>query len=278
MIKLNTIITKNDRRGLSKTESYLLSKLSEEGIEIFTANDAAKALNKSHAECRKIISNLKAKKWVEKIEAGKYLIIPLSAGVKPRYTEHEFVIGSKLAEPYYIAYWSALNYHHLTEQIPFSVFVATTKRKSRRKILDIDYIFVTLSKRKFFGYISANIAGKNVYISDREKTVADCLDHPEYCGDITEAAKALKGRDISYEKIVSYAMRMGNATMLKRFGYLSEAMRLKLDDGLKNKMLANLTKGYSVLDPSVKSRKGKRNERWMLLINRKIGEDYDING
>lgn len=275
---MNTIFTKNDRKSLSKTESYLLSKLSEDGMEIFTASDAAKALNKSHAECRKIISNLKAKKWVEKIEAGKYLIIPLSAGVKPKYTEHEFIIGSKLAEPYYVAYWSALNYHHLTEQIPFSVFVATTKRKSKRKILDIDYIFVTLSKKKFFGYIPANIAGKNVYISDKEKTVADCLDHPEYCGDITEAAKALKSSDLSYEKIVSYALKMGNATILKRFGYLSEAMHLKLDVMLKKKMLANITKGYSILDPSVKSRIGKRNERWMLLINRKIGEDYDNNG
>ncbi len=274
MIKSNTFLTKNERKSLSKAESYLLSKLSEEGREIFTAKDVADVLDKSYIESRKIISNLKAKKWVEKLEAGKYLIIPLSAGVKPKYTEHEFVIGSKLIEPYYISYWSALNYYHLTEQIPFSVFIATTKRKSNRKILDVNYIFVIVSKKKFFGYTTANIAGKNINISDKEKTVADCLDHPEYCGDITEVAKTLRAEGLSFRKIVDYAIRMGNATVIKRFGYLSEALNIKLDEKLKKKMLENISKGYSVLDTSIKSRKGKYNERWKLLINRKIGEEF----
>lgn len=274
VIKYNTFFTKNERKSLSKAESYLLSKLSEEGREIFTAKDASKVLHNSYTESRKIISNLKAKKWIERIEAGKYLIIPLSAGVKPKYTEHEFVIGSKLTEPYYIAYWSALNYYHLTEQIPFSVFIATTKRKSNRKILDVNYLFVTLSKKKFFGFATVNIAGKNINISDKEKTIADCLDHPEYCGDITEVAKALKAEGLSFRKIADYGINMGNATILKRLGYLSEMLNIKLDDELKKKMLKNISKGYSVLDTSIKSRKGKYNERWKLLINRKIGEEF----
>ncbi len=274
MIKLNTFLTNNERKSLSKTESYLLSKLSEEGREIFTAKDVAKVLRKSYTESRRIISNLKSKRWIEKIEAGKYLIIPLSAGVKPKYTEHEFIIGSKLVEPYYIAYWNALNYYHLTEQIPFSVFIATTKRKSNRKILDVNYIFVALSKKKFFGYTTINIAGKGIFISDKEKTIADCLDYPEYCGDITEVAKALKSEDISFKKTFDYAMKMGNATIIKRLGYLSETLSIKLDEKLKKKMLENISKGYSVLDTSIKSRKGKYNEKWKLLINRKIGEEF----
>ncbi|PWB49318.1 MAG: transcriptional regulator [Candidatus Methanoperedenaceae archaeon] len=273
MIKSGIYLTEN-RKGISKTESYLLSKLSEEGREIFTIRDATDVLKRSCVQTRKIISNLKAKKWIEKIEAGKYLIMPLSAGVKPKYTEHEFVIGSKLIEPYYIAFWSALNYYHLTEQIPFSVFIATTKRRSNRKILDVEYLFVTLSRKKFFGYTAVNIAGKNIFISEKEKTIADCLDHPEYCGDITEVAKALKAEGLFFEKIVDHAKKMGNATILKRLGYLSEILDLKLDEDFKKTMLENISKGYSVLDPSIKSRKGKYNEKWKLLINRKIGEEF----
>lgn len=81
MIKSGIYLT-DIRKSLSKTESYLLSKLSEEGREIFTVRDATDVLKKSYVQSRKIISNLKAKRWIEKIEAGKYLIIPLSAGVK----------------------------------------------------------------------------------------------------------------------------------------------------------------------------------------------------
>ncbi|MCZ7356674.1 MAG: hypothetical protein O8C66_02075 [Candidatus Methanoperedens sp.] len=274
MPKSDTILTNNNRKSLSKTESYLLSNLSEEETEIFTVNDVSKVLNKSYAASRKIISNLKAKRWIEKIEAGKYLIIPLSAGVKPKYTEHEFIIGSKLVEPYYVSYWSALNYHHMTEQIPFSVFIATTKRKSNKEILGVKYIFVTLSKNKFFGFTTSSIAGKSVNISDREKTIADCLDRPEYCGDITEATKALRSIDLSYKKIVDYAIKMGNATILKRLGYLSEILKLDLGEGLRKRMLKNISKGYSVLDPSVKTRTGKYNEKWRLLVNRKIGDEF----
>ncbi|MFZ3077456.1 MAG: type IV toxin-antitoxin system AbiEi family antitoxin [Candidatus Aenigmatarchaeota archaeon] len=273
MIKLNALFTEDERKSLSRAESYLLSRLSEERREIFTSRDVIRVLGKSYAESRKIISNLKAKRWIERLEAGKYLIIPLSAGVKPKYTEHEFIIGSKLAEPYYIGYWNALNYYHLTEQIPFSVFIAITKRKSNRKILDVNYVFVTLTRKKFFGYTAVNIAGKNINISDKEKTIADCMDYPEYCGDITEVAKALKSEDISFRKIVDYAIKMGNATIIKRLGYLSETLNIGLDEKLKKKMLENISKGYSVLDTSIKSRKGKYNERWKLLINRKIGEE-----
>jgi len=274
MSKSDTFLTNNERKSLSKTESYLLSKLSEEHTDIFTVKEVSKALNKSYAVSRKIISNLKAKRWIERIDAGKYLIMPLSAGIKPKYTEHEFIIGSKLVEPYYISYWSALNYHHMTEQIPFSVFVATTKRKSNRKILDVNYIFVALSKKKFFGYLNVTIAGKAVLISDKEKTIADCLDHPEYCGDITEAAKALKSRNLSFEKIVDYAIKMGNATILKRLGYLCEILKLDLNEKLTKRMLKNISKGYSTLDPSLTSRKGVYNERWRLLVNRKIGDEF----
>lgn len=274
MSESSTLITNNNRKGISKIESYLLSKLSEDELEIFTVKDASSVLDISPAASRKIISSLKAKRWIERMEAGKYLILPLSAGVKPKYTEHEFIIGSKLAEPYYISYWSALNHYHMTEQIPFSVFVATTKRKSNRKILDVNYIFVTLAKKKFFGFGAVNIAGKNVFISDKEKTIADCLDHPEYCGDITEAAKALKNKGISYEKIVDYAIKMGNATIIKRMGYLSDVLEINFDERLKKRMLKSISKGYSVLDPSIKLRKGKYNEKWKLLLNRKIGDNF----
>jgi len=274
MSKSDAFLTNNTRKGISKTESYLLSKLSEDGIEIFNVEDTSRVLEKSYASSRKIISSLKAKRWIERVEAGKYLILPLSAGVKPEYTEHEYIIGSKLVEPYYIAYWSALNYYHMTEQIPFSVFIATTKRKSKRKILDVNYIFVTLSKKKFFGFGTVNITGKNILISDKEKTIADCLDHPEYCGDITEVAKALNSKNVYYAKIVDYAIQMGNATILKRLGYLSEVLRLDLGEGLNIKMLKHISKGYSILDPSLKSRGGKYNEKWKLLLNRKIGDNF----
>ena len=77
-----------------------------------------------------ILSRMEEKGFIERIEKGKYLIIPLGSE-KGKYTLHEFVIASYLVEPYAISYWSALHHYGLTEQIPTTVFVQTPARKKK---------------------------------------------------------------------------------------------------------------------------------------------------
>ncbi len=260
--------TKSVRAGLSRAESLLLSSLSEKNRTIFGIKDIVNELRCSYGYAKALANNLAKKSWIIALSRGTYLIVPLSAGVKSRYTEHEFVIASHLVSPYYIAYWSALNFHGFTEQIPFTVFVATTKRAKSREILDFRYRFVTLSKRKFFGFTPFNIGAFKVEISDPEKTLADVLDHPEYCGGIAEAAKSLwNARDkISMDKVLEYARKMGNTAIIKRLGYLIESLELRMDEGTLSKMRSEVSPGISVLDPNM-PRKGRYLTRWNLLLN-----------
>jgi predicted transcriptional regulator of viral defense system len=113
-----------------------------------------------------------------------------------------------------------------------------------------------------------NIAGKNVFISDKEKTIADCLDHPEYCGDITEAAKALWNarKDIDFKKLIDYAVKMNNRAILKRLGYLIQKLKIKIPQDIEIEIKNNISKGYAVLN-TAKEKKGKHDSKWMLLIN-----------
>ena len=183
--------TQNIRQGLSRSESLLLSSLSGKGKKIFALSDIQKELGCSYAYAKDTAKRLVRKKWIIALRRGAYLIVPLSAGAESKYTEHEFVIGSNLVSPYYIAYWSALNFYNFTEQTPFTVFVATTKRAKSRTILDVNYRFITLDKKKFFGFSSLSLGSDKVNVSDREKTIADALDHTEYCGGISAVAKCL---------------------------------------------------------------------------------------
>ena len=192
----------------------------------------------------------------------------LKQGAESIYTEHESAIASELVQPYYIAYWSAMNYHGMTEQVPFTIFIASTKRRKNKTIHDIQYEFITLSKRKFFGFETVNITGKNVFISDKEKTIADCLDHPEYCGGITEAAKALWNarKEIDFKKLINYVMRMNNRAILKRLGYLIHKSEINISEDIDKELKCNISKGYAVLD-TMKIKKGKYSSGWKLLIN-----------
>jgi len=269
--------TKNERKSLSRSESALLSSLAEDGKNIFTLQDIIAKLGNSYENAKLIANRLVKKKWLIQLARGKYLIVPLEAGIRSEYTEHEFVIVSHLADPYYIGYWNALNFHGFTEQVPFIVYVATTKRLRDRTILDTKYRFITLDKRKFFGFQPEAISNTRVNISDKEKTLADCLNHPEYCGGITEIAKALWNAkdEVSMEKLVDYAITMRNSAILKRLGFLLELLQINVPEMLMEKIRANLKKGYVLLDP-LEEAQGNYSTRWGLRVN--VSEERLLEG
>lgn len=112
------------------------------------------------------------------------------------------------------------------------------------------------------------MANSLVNISDKEKTIVDALDRPRCCGGMPEVAKCLWNarRVISWDKLVEYALRMGNNTILRRLGYLSELLDIKVPEHLMLRMKSNLGKGYSALDPTMPVT-GVRIAKWCLLVN-----------
>ncbi|MCL1977760.1 MAG: hypothetical protein FWG55_06660 [Candidatus Bathyarchaeota archaeon] len=251
-------------RTLSEREAKVLSSLSYAGKTIFTTKDLKEFTDKP----KNLLDWLVRKKWIQKIKKGTYLIAPLEAGTKgaANYTVHSFILASVLVEPYYIAYASALNYHGLTDQTPSATYVATTKPRNSKTILNTKIKFVTIPPHKIFGTEETEIENRKINISSKEKTIIDCLDHPEHCGGIEEVAKALyfAKNDLDPTKLVSYAQKIGNKTVLKRLGYLTE--KLGMEKVLKTLSTLPLSAGYSLLDCSMKKR-GPIVEKWKLVIN-----------
>ncbi|MBI5871655.1 hypothetical protein HZB88_01065 [archaeon] len=191
---------------------------------------------------------------------GKYLIIPLEAGVKSEFTEHEFIIASKLIESYYISYWSALNYYGFTEQVSKTVFVATTKRKKEMSLLGLKIKFVTIKKNKFFGFREILINNRPVNIAEKEKVIVDCLDLPRNCGGIIEIIKSIDSarEELDSKKLEEYAKRMKNQAIINRLGYILEL--LDIETKLKP------SKHYVFLDPLLK-KKISYNTKWKIIEN-----------
>ena len=256
-------VTYKERKGLSKKESYLLSYLAENRKNVFGLKDVEKVLNCNYESAKVTVSRLVKKGWVERIGKGKYLIIPLSAGTKSEYAEHEFIIAS-LFKPGYIGYWSALNYYGFSEQIPNKIFVASPKRLKNREIFGIKYKFVYLSERKFFGFQELRLSGFKIRISDKEKTIIDCLDKPKYCGGIEEIVKAIYfARDeLNFNKIIRYGIRMNNNAIIKRIGFILDLFGFEEEKKLRR----FVGKSYAILEPS-KPKKGRFNSKWRLVIN-----------
>ena len=237
-----------------------LNELARKG-QTFSFEDAARTSTLTHQSLKVLLSRMETEGLVERIEKGKYLIIPLGAR-KGEYTVNEYIIGSQLIQPAVIAYWSALNYHGFTEQIPGTVFIQTTSRKKQQnpEIFGIKYRIVRVVSKKLFGVENAWIGDVAVKITDPEKTVVDCLDKPQYCGGIAEAAKALN-KDLDPDKLKRYAADIGNSAVIKRLGYLCDKLGTRID--IKPE---HLSRNYPLLDPSMHG-KGRLNRKWKLIEN-----------
>ena len=254
------------KEGLRGTTVELLGKLRRRG-PVFTFQDALEVSGYDRGYLKLVLHLLEKAGWIERIERGKYVILPLEAE-KGKYTLHEFVIGSVLVDPSAIAYWTALHHHGLTEQIPNVVFIQTISRKKKTEfnLFNVRYRVVRVVKRKFFGLEPLWVEGLKVYVTDKEKTIIDCLDKPQLCGGIVEVYKALREESLDEDKLVKYLKRFDSGAVAKRLLYLSEIA------GLEFKIPRRLIKqGIVVLDPTA-PKEGRVDNRYKLLLNVELGE------
>ena len=259
--------TQNIRQGLSTRESRLLARLAGAGHQIISVDDIETTLEVPPNTAREIASRLTEKGWLDRLFPGTYLIIPLTAGEEAVYTTHEYLIAAHVAEPMYIGYYSALSHHGLTEQVPRTVYVVTPTRAQSREIHGVPYRVTTVTERKFFGCEPTSIEGTTVQVSDLEKTLVDCADHPEFCGGLRELATAMRTADergCDWDTVGEYLERLDNGAATKRIVYLAD--QLGIDLPAREELVASFTSGYSLLDPT-RPDTGSTDSTYRLRIN-----------
>ena len=80
---------------------------------------------------------------------------------------------------------------------------------------------VRVKPRKFFGR-HVYLAGEfQVEVTDREKTIVDCLDRPELSGGVGQVGEALLAGDgdFDWDQMTDYLHRFGSGAVVKRLGF-----------------------------------------------------------
>jgi predicted transcriptional regulator of viral defense system len=263
-------------KGLSSEEAELLMTLAADGRTIFTIAEAYEHWA-GDPRIGERLQRLVDKGWLERIERGKYIIIPLEAGPEREWSEDALLLSMYLVEPAAVAYWSALNYWNLTEQVPRVTYIQTTSRKRKRQIeaLGMRFQIVTVVERKFFGLHRAFVDHNRIHITDREKTLLDGLDRPDLSGGIKEVAGALRtsAATLDWNRLDEYLELFGSGAVVKRLGFLVEATNLEVPRR-EERLLAwsqRISSGISRLDPSSAREPHRIVTRWGLGIN--VDED-----
>lgn len=258
---------KNLYKNLGPVSSRLITELSQSRKNVFSFEEAAAILKTDNNQVKKLLHDLAKKGWLKRIEKGKYFLVPLTADATKPYTINQFLIASKLVYPYYIGFWSMLHYYGYTEQLVNTIFVVSPKKKKNIFLLGINYKFVKTHEKKMFGLAEIKVNDMAVQVSDREKTLLDCLDHPEYCGGITEAVKGIWNarNEINAVKLLNYAKNMRNSAVIKRLGYLFGILEMDKKIPVRNLQYL-IGKGFSPLD-TLLPKTGQYNSQWNLIVN-----------
>ena len=88
-------------------------------------------------------------------------------------------------------------------------------------ILHYKFKFFKVNSNKLFGII------KNKYpYSDKERTIIDALDSPEYLGGLNEVIDKIKSSKYDKVKLITYAIKYNSIKIMKLVGLLTNSSKL----------------------------------------------------
>ena len=209
--------------GLSPNQERIMSILEYKKIEIITRKELIGLIKKYTyvKDALDLIEKLQMKKRLVSIKRGVYMIIPFASIDKKWALEEYKIIDYLLREDYYIGLYNTFNLHGFTEQIPNKLFAFNTKYSTDKKILHYNFKFFKIKKDKLFGIV------RNQYpYSDKERTIIDAFDYPEYLGGLGEVLEKIKSSDYNKNKLVDYAVRYNSIKILKLVGMLTNSSKL----------------------------------------------------
>ena len=260
---------------LGPREAEFLAKMAGGAKDVFTLRDAEGFWGHSQTTLN-ILSRLESKGWLERLERGKYMLVPLEAGVDREWSEDPLAIGTFIVPTGAAAYWTAVRHWGWTTQLPRTQFFITAKRRaeSRKTILGVPYRFIALRPSRIFGIAEEWAGGLPVRVTDRERTLLDILDRPDLAGGIAEVSEALSvgWREIDPARLTDYVERFGSGTVPKRLGYLAELLALDGAEDWTGRWQALMGTGVTRLERGG-SETGRILTRWRLQINTGRGEE-----
>ena len=257
-------------KTLGPDSAGLLLRLSAEGKTIFSIADAQAIADKSYEATSALLSTLVRKGWLVRLVPGKYLIVPLEAGLESIPMADRYVIAREVLDPLpcYISHYNAMELHQMTTQPVNTVYVTVPRQRTRRTIAGMEYCFVYANPRAFWGWESIWATDQErVQVSDLEKTLLDCAARPHLCGGLGEVAKGLWLRkdDLDEDRLLSHIQRLDHKAATRRIGFLLETYDLGSPETIVA-LQSFINQSYDPLDPTLPD-EGPYRARWRLRIN-----------
>jgi len=227
--------------------------LQDLNLEIFTLNDIVKITGQKKEVIKSKLTLLTKQKKIFRLKKGYYSLIKV---------ENKLQLQKAYKETY-IALYSALEYYESTTQRFNNLDLITKNILNNQQIHNTSINFHKIKEDAFFGFEKIIINNTEVFISNIEKTIIDCIYFSSkiYLTEIIDFIKKYKQK-INTNLIIEYLNKINSSTINKRVGYLLETQGITITGIILNKKYEKLNKNLS--------EKGIKNDKWKLIINEEI--------
>ncbi|MBI4405162.1 MAG: transcriptional regulator [Deltaproteobacteria bacterium] len=267
-------------KTLGPLAAQLVLTLYERQRPVFHSKEAERILG-DRERAKRIVSGLVRRGIATRLKPGIFRLVPFELGFEREYLGNAYVVAREIAlrghirrraakalQDYYLSHGSAFDLHQMVTQPQLVVYVSSPRLIRPGTIQGTEFRFIRCKPSHLFGITEKWVdKTEKVRVSDLERTLLDGLKQPEYCGGITEVAKALSIKHdlLNAHRLVEYALKLEIGAVIRRLGYLMELYRIGSSE-LLARLQSELSATYHLLDPGISS-DGKYHARWRLRLN-----------
>jgi predicted transcriptional regulator of viral defense system len=235
--------------------------------KIFSLDDCIKFLKNNYRAALVATKNMVDKKYAIKIRRGLYYIVPYEKTNKwfDSFSPNKFLIAQNLIEGF-MSHQTALELYDVTEKKNSKVFIC-----SKNKIPDVsavDYDFYVIKTKHYFGYAKIDHDGSKVDVSDKERTIIDCLRNINYTSGVEDVLLSIsKMEQVDFEKLFEYLKKINEVSLYSRVGFTMDRLKfnLKTPDWFRSKMTKKLNDRTYYLDMTKKG-SSRHVREWKLMV------------
>ena len=250
---------------LSPKQQLVYKEFYKKGV--FTL-DEVKTFLKNYRTAVYTVKGLLDSKYAKKVKQSLYYIVPfeLAPDVHNNFSPDKLLIGANFTKDCFLSHHSALEIHGATDKTMNHVHITSKFRVPGLKHKKVNYNVIV--SQNYFGFTDIEYNNNLVKVSDRERTILDCLRNINYTPGFDELKQAIpKLKPIDFEKCFSYLKKIGESSLIARTGYTLELLQSEVDtpQWFINKLKKNLSNRTYYLDASKKGN-SKHYKEWRLMV------------
>lgn len=262
--------------GISGKSRIELAEVFASGKRFISPSNVVDALGVEPRIAAAKLSQWARAGWVRRVRRGLYIGVPVDTRVPFSWSEDPLQVASVVWTPCYFTGWTAAKHWALTDQVFRTTVLKTSDRvrASHDQLLDHEYLVSHTNEANMEWGLKSEWSDEfRLLFADPARTVVDILDNPSIGGGVRHSAEILSAYLDNHDPktLVQYADRLGNRTIFKRLGYLTEVLGRELPD-LVAACRERLSAGISLLDPDGR-RDGPRLMKWGIQVNASIAKE-----